>query len=120
MPAVSTPTDLEGFGIVYLEAGALGVPSLAYRSGGVADAIKDRRSGILVTQGDETALQAALSDLLANEPLRRRLGIEARARASALDWSANARAIADILARCAAAKSPTRGPPDPAARTTSP
>ena len=120
MPAVSTPTDLEGFGIVYLEAGALGVPSLAYRSGGVADAIKDRRSGILVTQGDETALQAALSDLLANEPRRRRLGIEARARASALDWSANARAIADILARCAAAKSPTRGPPDPAARTTSP
>ncbi len=99
MPSLEIADDLEGFGIVFLEAGAAGVASLAYRCGGVPDAVKDRRTGLLVTPGDEAGLQAALSDLLSNERLRRRLGIEARARASALTWTANGRAIAELLAK---------------------
>jgi phosphatidylinositol alpha-1,6-mannosyltransferase len=113
MPSVETADDLEGFAIVFLEAGAVGVASLAYRCGGVSDAVKDRRTGLLVTPGDEAGLQAALSELLSNERLRRRLGIEARARASALTWTANARAIADLLAGLLP-------PPPPATGATTP
>ncbi|MEW6750749.1 MAG: glycosyltransferase family 4 protein [Candidatus Latescibacterota bacterium] len=72
--------DVEGFGIVYLEANAAGTPVLAGRSGGVEDAVADGESGLLVDPEDVGEVARALTRLLCDEDLRRRLGEQGRRR----------------------------------------
>ncbi|MBI2483032.1 glycosyltransferase family 4 protein [Candidatus Uhrbacteria bacterium] len=55
--------DVEGFGIVYLEAGAFGKPVIGARSGGVPDAVLDGVTGILVAPDDPFAAAQALFDI---------------------------------------------------------
>jgi glycosyltransferase involved in cell wall biosynthesis len=69
----------EPFGIVALEAMEAGRPVVASRIGGLADVVRDEETGLLVEPGDAGALAAAMARLLADEPLRRRLGDGARA-----------------------------------------
>jgi phosphatidylinositol alpha-1,6-mannosyltransferase len=76
--------EQEGFGIVYLEAAAAGVASLAGRSGGSEDAVVDGVTGIVVDRpGDVRVAKEALARLLDDAPLRARLGAAGRARAVA-------------------------------------
>lgn len=51
--------EQEGFGIVFVEAGAAGCPQLAGRSGGSAEAVADGRTGTVVDPPDDVALVAA-------------------------------------------------------------
>jgi len=90
--------DVEGFGLVLLEAAACGTPSVACRSGGVPDAVDDGVSGLLVPPDDPPALAAALTRLLSDEALRRRLSCGARARAARSGWEAAVEPIARRLA----------------------
>lgn len=80
--------EQEGFGIVFVEAAACGVPQVAGDSGGVAEAVEHGSTGLVVRHpGDPVAVAAALAKLLDDEPLRRRLGAAARDRAVArLDY----------------------------------
>jgi phosphatidylinositol alpha-1,6-mannosyltransferase len=73
--------EAEGFGIVFLEAAACGVPSVAGRSGGSHEAVVDGETGFVVEPRDVDAVGAALARLLGDEALRSRLGAAARARA---------------------------------------
>ncbi|MHB8246353.1 MAG: glycosyltransferase family 4 protein [Acidimicrobiales bacterium] len=74
--------EQEGFGIVFLEAAACGVPQLAGLSGGSAEAVDDGRTGYVVDDPkDDRAVAAALEPLLDDEGLRLRLGRAARERA---------------------------------------
>jgi hypothetical protein len=76
--------EQEGFGIVFLEAAAAGVPQVAGASGGSAEAVADGETGIVVDDPtDVDAVTAALDRLLGDEGLRRRMGAAARARAVA-------------------------------------
>jgi phosphatidylinositol alpha-1,6-mannosyltransferase len=59
------PGSHEGFGIVYLEAAASGVPSLAARLAGAVDAVADGVSGWFVDEPKVASLTAALDDFLA-------------------------------------------------------
>jgi len=70
--------DQEGLGIVNLEAGALGVPVVAYDSGGIAEAIEDGQTGLLAREGDVDGLASHLSLLLSDPQLRLRMGSAAR------------------------------------------
>lgn len=72
--------DVEGFGMVYLEAGQYGKPCIGTRSGGVADAVVDGETGLLVDEDDVEGLTAALRRLLTDPELRTRFGAHARAR----------------------------------------
>lgn len=72
--------EVEGFGIVYLEANACGTPVVAGRSGGVEDAVVDGETGLLVDPDDPAQTAAALRSLLADEALRRHLGAQGRRR----------------------------------------
>jgi phosphatidylinositol alpha-1,6-mannosyltransferase len=66
------PPDVEGFGLVFLEAAACGLPSLGGRSGGIPEAIEEGRSGWLVDPRDPRAVAATIVDLLGSpERLRR-------------------------------------------------
>lgn len=58
------PGSHEGFGIVYLEAAASGVPSLAARLAGAAEAVADGRSGFFVDAPDVPSITAALTRYL--------------------------------------------------------
>lgn len=72
--------DSEGFGMVFLEAAAAGIPSVAYRHGGVVEAVAHGISGLLAEEGDTDELSALLLSLLADEDMRRRMGVAARER----------------------------------------
>jgi phosphatidylinositol alpha-1,6-mannosyltransferase len=74
--------EQEGFGIVFVEAAACGVPQVAGDSGGAAEAVADGETGIVVRRPDDVAeATAALRELLDDEGRRRRMGTAARARA---------------------------------------
>ncbi len=72
--------EVEGFGIVFLEANACGTAVLGGRSGGVEDAIADEYSGLLVDPNDIDAVAAVLVRLLQDDALRLRLGRDGRRR----------------------------------------
>ncbi|MDQ1430745.1 MAG: phosphatidyl-myo-inositol dimannoside synthase [Actinomycetota bacterium] len=72
--------EAEGFGIVFLEAAAAGVPSVAGRSGGSHEAVVDGETGFVVESRAED-VRAALGAVLADDRLRERMGVAARARA---------------------------------------
>jgi phosphatidylinositol alpha-1,6-mannosyltransferase len=73
--------EQEGFGIVFLEAAAFGVPQVAGESGGATEAVLDGETGLVVDDpSDPGAVAEAIRTLLADPPLRRRLGRAARTR----------------------------------------
>ena len=74
--------EQEGFGIVFLEAAACGVPVLAGSSGGASEAVVDGVTGLVCDRpADADAVAASLLPLLADPVLARRLGRAARERA---------------------------------------
>ncbi|MEM9453439.1 MAG: glycosyltransferase family 4 protein [Myxococcota bacterium] len=90
--------DVEGFGLVLLEAGACGRPVLGAHSGGIPDAVADGDSGLLVAPEDPSAAAAALGRLLGDPALASRLGEGGRHRArDVLTWERAARAIYEAM-----------------------
>lgn len=89
MPVRREARSVEGFGLVYIEAAWFGVPSLAGLAGGAADAVVQGETGLLVDGSDADAVREGLARLLADTPLRERLGQAARQRARAeFSWAA--------------------------------
>ena len=80
LPCLDDPNDVEGFGIVILEAALKGVPAIATRSGGIPDAIANEETGVLVPPGNPRALADALADLLRDPARTKKLGETARRR----------------------------------------
>jgi phosphatidylinositol alpha-1,6-mannosyltransferase len=91
--------EQEGFGIVFLEAAASGVPQVAGRSGGAAEAVIEGETGFVVDRPhDAGAVAHGLRRLLADGDLRRRMGGVARRRAEAsFDYARLAPRLADAL-----------------------
>jgi phosphatidylinositol alpha-1,6-mannosyltransferase len=85
--------SLEGFGLVYLEASAHGLPVVAHRVGGVAEAVADGETGLLVPPDQPAALTEAFRRLLEDGALRRRLGDAGRAWARRTTWTDTARLL---------------------------
>lgn len=77
--------DVEGLGIVFLEASAVGLPVLAGDSGGAPDAVIAGETGFVVDGRNVAAITARLVQLLQDAPLRRRMGEAGRAWA-AREW----------------------------------
>ncbi len=85
--------EQEGFGIVFVEAAACGVPQVAGNSGGAAEAVLDGETGYVIDEPESTqAVVDALTTLLDDDALRARMA--ARSRERALDDFAY-----DVLAR---------------------
>jgi phosphatidylinositol alpha-1,6-mannosyltransferase len=72
--------DVEGFGIVFLEAGACEKPVIGGNSGGVPDAVADGETGFLVDPNDVGALAGVIERLHGDDQLRRTLGQNGRRR----------------------------------------
>ena len=58
--------DFEGFGIAILEANAFGVPAVGSRDSGIADAIDDHKTGILVDPKNKIEIAAAVKEIMQN------------------------------------------------------
>ncbi|MGZ3505779.1 MAG: glycosyltransferase family 4 protein [Vulcanimicrobiaceae bacterium] len=92
--------DVEGFGIVYLEAAMAGLPSIGGLNSGAEDAIADGKSGLLVDGNDPAAIARAVGYLLADPDRARALGQYGRNRAlNEFTWRLTADTIMRSLGR---------------------
>jgi glycosyltransferase involved in cell wall biosynthesis len=72
--------DAEGFGIVFIEAQAMGLPVVSTRSGGIPEAVKDGETGLLVSEHDPRALAEAILQLMQDGELWQRFSLAGRIR----------------------------------------
>ncbi|MEA2326849.1 MAG: hypothetical protein QOE68_1808 [Thermoanaerobaculia bacterium] len=79
------PTEQEGFGIVFLEAMASGLPIVATRVAAVPEVVSDGMTGLLVDPGDEVALAQRIDALLRDTDLGGRFGFAGRTTVSRFD-----------------------------------
>jgi phosphatidyl-myo-inositol dimannoside synthase len=80
LPAVSLRGDMEGFGIVLLEAAAAGLPVVASSLGGIPDAVADGVTGVLVPPHEPGTMAAVIADMLDDAGRRGQLGEAGRQR----------------------------------------
>ena len=78
--------DNEGFGLVFLEANASGLPVIAGRAGGTADAVIDGQTGLVVDGTDTEAVAAAAVALLSDDEKRRSMADRGLAFAATCGW----------------------------------
>ena len=78
--------ETEGFGLVFLEANACGLPVIAGRDGGSVDAVTDQLNGLLVDGDDTAAIAEAVNRLFADDVLRQRLRVAGSKVALASGW----------------------------------
>jgi phosphatidylinositol alpha-1,6-mannosyltransferase len=100
-PVTAADGGFEGFGIVYLEAAACGVPAIGTLDSGAEDAIEDGVSGRLVPQ-DVGAIADALETILGDAELARTMGERAREHAQRSSWADNAREVLALYDRALA------------------
>ncbi|WP_233624853.1 glycosyltransferase family 4 protein [Actinoplanes sp. ATCC 53533] len=101
------PSLKEGWGLTIVEAGTRGTPSVAFRSaGGVADAMADGRSGVLVD--DEYEFFLAIRALLLDTRRRNEMGVAAVAYARRFTWATTGAAFAQVITDELPATQPTR------------
>jgi glycosyltransferase involved in cell wall biosynthesis len=74
------PALMEGLGVSLLQAASAGVPIVASRAGGIPEAVHDGLNGVLVPPGDVEALGGAISRVLGDKDLARRMGEAGRER----------------------------------------
>ena len=79
-PVIEIPNDIEGFGMVAIEAALVETPAVATEVGGIPDAVENGVSGIIVKPGDYDAFAKAVIDLLTDNSKRISLGGFARER----------------------------------------
>jgi phosphatidyl-myo-inositol dimannoside synthase len=94
----------EGFGIVYLEAAAHGLPVVAGDVAGARDAVIGGQTGLLVDAEDPRAVAGALASLLGDPERARAMGEAGRARARALTWRRHAEAVQSLAEELAAGR----------------
>lgn len=92
-------TGWESFGIVLLEAMAVGKPIIASNVGGYARLITHGDEGWLVPPKNEQALAQSLIALLKDEPLRQKMGAKGRLKAQGYSWETIAQRVLDYYMR---------------------
>lgn len=80
MPAREEPPDVEGFGIVFLEANACGTPVVGSRTGGIPDAIVEGKTGVLASPTDAASVANAIEQLLTDADRAAEMGRRGRER----------------------------------------
>ena len=90
--------DVEGLGIVYLEASAVGKPVVAGDSGGASDAVLDGTTGFVVPGADLDAVAGRVAQLLTDRPFAAAMGEQGRAWVErAWRWDTVAERLGELL-----------------------
>lgn len=96
-PVINTPGDVEGFGMVALEAAIHGVPTVAFNTDGIPDAVSDGHTGHLIEPGDYGTMAERICDLIehrTDNPINAEYCIEFARRFS---WSRYAEETRNVL-----------------------
>jgi glycosyltransferase involved in cell wall biosynthesis len=93
------PTIQEGFGLVFAEAMAAGLPVVACRTAAVPEIVEEGRTGMLVTPRRPDELAAAMETVLTNDGLRKDLADHARQRVEAYALDRVARAFMEVVGK---------------------
>lgn len=93
MTSINHEDSVEGFGLVYLEASAHGLPLVAHTVGGVSEAVVDGVTGLLVPPHRPAQLTAAFEKLITDPVLRTELGEAGRVWAGRNCWKQSAEAL---------------------------
>jgi phosphatidylinositol alpha-1,6-mannosyltransferase len=118
MPNREHDSDLEGFGISFLEASATAKPVIGGRSGGTSDAVSHGVSGELIDATDLEQLVAAIRGFLLNPGKAESMGRAGRKRAGAeFDWKIRAQRLRDITRSVASSHRAQQGFARPPLRT---
>jgi phosphatidylinositol alpha-1,6-mannosyltransferase len=88
--------DTEGFGLVFLEANACGLPAIAGSDGGSTDAVEHEVNGLVVDGRSVKQIADAMLRLREDAGLRARLAREGLARAAANDWGDRTKAFLEV------------------------
>lgn len=91
------PSVKEGWGLVVLEANAVGTPVVATDAPGLRDSVLDGETGVLVPRDDVCAFAAAVVRILSDDGLARRMRRQALAWAARFSWQATAESMAEAL-----------------------
>jgi phosphatidylinositol alpha-1,6-mannosyltransferase len=100
MPSRVRPADcdVEGFGLVFLEANACGKPVIGGRSGGIPDAIVDGKTGFLVAPENVADIAERLETVLTDRERAAEMGQQGRARVTAhFSWAGAATQVQDLV-----------------------
>ena len=89
--------ETEGFGLVFLEANACGLPVIAGRAGGSVDAVTDQVNGLVVDGEDVAAIAAAIVRMFEDDGLRNRLRAGGQTVANRSGWE---RRVVQLLGFC--------------------
>ena len=93
LTSLPKPKSVEGFGFVYLEAAAYGLPIIANQTGGVEDTVVNEKTGLLSKPGDLENLTKNFKKLIDDEPLRKKLGANGIEWANSHDWERTAKGL---------------------------
>ncbi len=108
MPNIAVPGNVEGFGIVAIEASASGLPVVASRLEGIPDAVVDGENGTLVPPENADAFVAALQSLVASAAERAELGARGRVYTEKnYSWPQIIRQYVTLFARLSSGTPPT-------------
>lgn len=87
LTSIHHPKSIEGFGFVYLEASAHGLPIVAHRTGGVEDAVKDKVTGFLTDPNNPSELTDKIDSLINDYELRKIMGKKGKEWADRHSWT---------------------------------
>lgn len=88
--------DIEGFGLVFLEAASAGLPVVSTRGTSAEDVVGDGRSGFLVAQHDASEAARVICTLVSDKMLQARFSREAAVLARSMSWQRAAEAYKSI------------------------
>ncbi|MGH9959424.1 MAG: glycosyltransferase family 4 protein [Pyrinomonadaceae bacterium] len=87
MPSIQVGEMIEGFGIVFLEAAAAGMPAISGNSGGQSEAVIHGKTGFVVDGASLPDVHQAVRNLVDNGELRAVMGREGKKWAAEHDWT---------------------------------
>lgn len=96
MPNIPVEGTMEGFGVVMLEAGLSGLPTIASRIEGICDVIAEGVNGLLVESGNRRAFAAAIQRYYGQEHLLGNMAQRTSQYAQRFSWPTIAQAYVDL------------------------
>ena len=97
MPAKNIEGDVEGFGIVYLEASSFGLPIIAGKSGGIAEGVLDNKTGILINPKNKGELGQAVLKFINDKKLYNDISNQGIKYVEEFKWSKQASYLEQII-----------------------
>lgn len=95
-PVKYSPIDPEGFGMVSIEAAAQGLPTVAFASGGIVDAVSNGASGFLVESGNYADFSQKVINVIENES---KLSLSSQKFARTFSWDKHSEKLTTILSK---------------------